>query len=284
MFADDTSLTAVGKTLNEAEEIANKDLNNVKAWLSSNKLSLNIAKTEYILIGSRPKISTIDVQPTVKIDTRPIKRVKCTKLLGVEIDEHLKWEKHVDHIASKVSSGIGAIKKLKEFVDRDTLVLVYNALIQPNFDYCCEVWDELDKGLIERLQKLQNRAARLIMNFKNEHGQSILARASLGWTSLEERRTVMKARLMYKTLNQLAPQRLCNIFQLSETVNNYNIRGSSTGLFIARPRTEFLKKSLSYSGAKLWNRIPEDIRSSASYNSFCKNLSSSASAIKSSFN
>ena len=120
MFADDTSLTAAGKTLNEAEEIANKDLNNVKAWLSSNKLSLNIAKTEYILIGSRPKISSIDVQPTVKIDTRPIKRVKCTKLLGVKIDEHLKWEKHVDHIASKVSSGIGAIKKLKEFVGRDT--------------------------------------------------------------------------------------------------------------------------------------------------------------------
>ena len=73
--------------------------------------------------------------------TRPIIRVKCTKLLGVEIDEHLKWEKHVDHIASKVSSGIGAIKKLKEFLDRDTLVLVYNALIQPHFDYCCEVWD-----------------------------------------------------------------------------------------------------------------------------------------------
>ena len=107
------SLTAVGKTLNEAEEIANKDLNNVKAWLSSNKLSLNIAKAEYILIGSRPKISSIDVQPTVKIDTRPIKRVKCTKLLEVETDEHLKWEKHVDHIASKVSSGIGAIKSLK---------------------------------------------------------------------------------------------------------------------------------------------------------------------------
>ena len=58
MFADDNSLTSVGKTLNEAEEIANKDLNNVKAWLSSNKLSVNIVKTEYIFIGSRPKISS----------------------------------------------------------------------------------------------------------------------------------------------------------------------------------------------------------------------------------
>ena len=241
MFADDTSLTAAGKTFNEAEEIANKDLKNVKAWLSSNKLSLNIAKMEYLLIGSRPKIKRMDVQPTVKIDTCPIKRVKCAKMLGVEIDEHLNGEKNIECIVSKVSSGIGALKKLKEFVNRDTLVLVYNALIQPHFDYCCEVWDELGKGLSERLQKLENRAARLIMNFKNEHGQSILARTALGWTSLEERRSLMKAKLMYKTVNQLAPQRLCSIFQFSNNVTSYNLRGSSNGLFIPRPRTEFLK-------------------------------------------
>ena len=138
MFADDISLTAVGKTLNEAEGIANKDLKNVKVWLrlSSSKLSLNIAKTEYILIGSRSKINSMDDQPTVKIDTCPIKRVKCAKVLGVEIDENLIREKHIEYIASKVSSGIGALKKIKEFVDRNTLVLVYNEFIQPHFDYC----------------------------------------------------------------------------------------------------------------------------------------------------
>jgi hypothetical protein len=79
MFADDTSLTAVGTTLNEAEEIANKDLKNVKVWLSSNKLILNIAKTEYILIGSRPKINSMDVQPAIKIDTFPKKKSKMRK-------------------------------------------------------------------------------------------------------------------------------------------------------------------------------------------------------------
>ena len=97
----------------------------------------------------------------------------------------------------------------------------------------------LAKASAKRLQKLQNRAARLIMNFKNEHGQSILARTALGWTSFKERRALMKAKLVYKTVNQLAPQRLCNIFQFSSTVNGYNLRGSSTGLFIPRPRTEF---------------------------------------------
>ena len=59
MFADDTSLKAVGKTLSVADESVNNDLMNVRTWLASNKLSLNIAKTEYILIGSRPKINNI---------------------------------------------------------------------------------------------------------------------------------------------------------------------------------------------------------------------------------
>jgi hypothetical protein len=64
------------------------------------------------LIGSRPKINSMDVQPTVKIDTSPIKRVKCAKVLGVEIHENLNLEKHIEYIARKVSSGIGALKKL----------------------------------------------------------------------------------------------------------------------------------------------------------------------------
>ena len=151
-------------------------------------------------------INKMDVLPTVKINNQHIKRVKCTKVLGVQLDEHLKWTQHIEYIVKKISSGIAVIRKLKlgEFIDISTLVVVYNALIQPYFDYCCEVWDTLGKGLLsERLQKLQNRAARLIMNLNNEHGQSALALKSLGWKLLEERRVEMKARMMYKTVNKL---------------------------------------------------------------------------------
>ena len=275
MFADDTNLTAVGETLGEAEERAGVDLRNVQKWLSLNKLSLNIAKTEYILIASRHKITRIDVQPTVKINSQHIKRVKCTKVLGVQIDEHLSWNQHIEYIANKISSGIGAIRKLRTFIDTSTLVLVYNALIQPYFDYCCEVWDTLGKGLSERLQKLHNRAARLIMNLKNEHGHSVLARNSLGWELLEKRRVEMKARIMYKTVNKLAPSRLCDLFQNVNKINDYNLRGSSTRVYIPMPKTEFLKQSFCYDGAKIWNQLPDEIRNSASLTSFCRKLSSS---------
>ena len=77
---------------------------------------------------------------------------------------------------------------LRALTNANILVLVYNPLIEPYFDYCCEVWDTLGKGLSKRLQKLQNRATRLIMNLENEHGQRVLAGNSLGWKSLEERR------------------------------------------------------------------------------------------------
>ena len=60
----------------------------------------------------------MDVQPIVKIDICPIKRVKCATVLGVEIDENLNWEKHMEYIVSKVSSRLGAVKRL---VGRDTL-------------------------------------------------------------------------------------------------------------------------------------------------------------------
>ena len=183
-------------------------------------------------------------------------------MLGVQLDEYLKWNQHIEYIVKKISSGIAVIRKLREFIDTSTLVLVYNALIQPYFDYC---WDTLGKGLSERLQKLQNRAARLIMNLKNEHGQSALALKSLGWKLLEERRVEMKARMMYKTVNKLAPSGLCDLFQNVYEITDYNLRGSSTRVYIPMPRTEFLKQSFCYNGAKLWNQIPDDIRSSSTF-------------------
>ena len=70
----------------------------------------------------------------------------------------------------------------------------------PHFDYCCEVWDSLGSVLAERLQKLHNRCARVIVRYKNETGQAELA--------LSERRFHIKARQVFKVLKDLTPVRL----------------------------------------------------------------------------
>ena len=113
------------------------------------------------------------------------------------------------------------------------------------------------------------------MNLKNEHGHSVLPRNSLGWELVEKRRVEMKARIMYKTVNKLAPSRLCDLIQNVNKINDYNLRGSSTRVYTPKPKTEFLKQSFCYDGAKIWNQLPDEIRYSASLPSFCPKLSSS---------
>ena len=119
----------------------------------ANRLSLNASETEFILICSSHRLKNLTKQPNIKIDQDKIKQVYYSRLLGVEIDEKLSWNKHVENVAKKATSGIGAIR-IRDFVDRKTLISIYNALVRPHFDYCSEVWDTLGIGLSTRLQKL----------------------------------------------------------------------------------------------------------------------------------
>ena len=77
----------------------------------------------------------------MKIENKSIKQVYETKTLGVTIDQHLSWRTNTENICKKITSGISALRRLKEFADKQTLLSVYNAIVRPYFDYCCEVWD-----------------------------------------------------------------------------------------------------------------------------------------------
>jgi hypothetical protein len=106
LFADDTNLTVAGETIEEVELAMNNDLLRIKEWLLANKLSLNVAKTEFLLIGSHHKLNNLDSKPSVNIGHDSIKQVQHNTVLGVEIDENLSWKKHIENVVKKVTSGI----------------------------------------------------------------------------------------------------------------------------------------------------------------------------------
>ena len=113
-----------------------------------------------------------------------ITRVRSTKSLGVVFDQRLVWEEHVDSLCKRVSSGLAALKQARQYVPQDTLLMIYNAVIKPLFDYCDVVWGNLNKTLMARLQKLQNRAARIITR-KGYDVRSADIRKELRWDDLE---------------------------------------------------------------------------------------------------
>ena len=160
MFADDTNITISGSSLADLEQNINLELLNLHCWLKANKLSLNVAKTEFMVIGSRQKLLTESHNEiNIKLEDQVISKVDHAKSLGLIIDNRLSWSNHVNDLCKKVTSAIGALRRIRPLISQSTAVLIYNSLIQPHFDYCSPVWDGFSDQLSDKLQKLQNRGA-----------------------------------------------------------------------------------------------------------------------------
>ena len=140
MYADGTHLTYAGDNADNIQLHLSQDLENVHNWLRANKLTLNMTKTEFMLIGSRQRLSTLTESPTFAINDFQVSQVNTAKSLGVTIDDGLEWSGHIEKVTKKVASGIGAIKRIRQLVPQATLQLIYQALLQPHFDYCNIVW------------------------------------------------------------------------------------------------------------------------------------------------
>ena len=109
-----------------------------------------------MIISSRQRLAKIDDDPKISLDGIDIKRVKQAKTLGIVIDEKLLWKNQIDEIlTTKVSRGIGMLRRMKAYVPQETLRTVYSALIMPHFDYCSLVWDNCSKYLLEKLQNFR---------------------------------------------------------------------------------------------------------------------------------
>ena len=104
IFADDTNITFAASTMAVLKNAVNLELRNLQRWLITNRLSLNIAKTEFIVIGSNQRIHALSKnQIDIEIEGLSIRKFKEAKSLGLFIDEHLSWTKHIEEISKKIS-------------------------------------------------------------------------------------------------------------------------------------------------------------------------------------
>ena len=175
---------------------------------------------------------------------------------------------HIEKVCKKISSAIGALKRIRSFITTKTAVQVYFALMQPHFDYCCSVWDGLDETLSTKIQKLQNRAIKVITRSSYDTNARVLLNA-LQLDNLYVRRRKLKApQLMLKILKGNMPSYLRTLFSIRNT--EYNMRNNQFKLKLPKPRTNYLKRSISYDGALLWNSLPEEIRSLTVFPQFKK--------------
>ena len=184
-------------------------------------------------------------------------------------DTHLTYAgDNTGDIESSLNHDLENVKKWL-IANKLTLNMTWHhALLQPHFDYCNVVWGNCGITLHDKLQKLQNRAAR-VLTFSNFDANASELFKILGWKNLVSQQQIALATMVYKCLQGLAPEYLCSKFTNRESV--YSLRDSERKLNVPFPRTNYYRNSFSYRGATVWNSLPLKARQAESLGLF-KNL------------
>ena len=110
-------------------------------------------------IGSHYRLRHLNGDLNITVNNQQLTRVTNSRYLGVEFDKTFGWQSQVDTICKKVFAGIGALKRIRSLVPRQTLMRMYEASVNPYFDYCFEVWGCPEQGrAFNKFSKCQVRA------------------------------------------------------------------------------------------------------------------------------
>ena len=275
MYADDTSISYSSKNMEDINQTLSSELGHLKQWQQGNKLSLNVLKTQALVVGSKPNIKKITENvvdtPQFLIGDAQVENVDQTKYLGVIIDKNLNWAEHIKSVRTKVSRGIGFLKYSRKFLPRNTLSKMYRGIVEPHFRYCCSVWGNCGVTRLQTLQKLQTRAARIVTRSNFDSSAKPLIH-NLKWPTISDIIRSETATIMYKSLNGLAPEYLSNRFVKNSTRNIRQLRNTETDLMLPLRKTSNGQRGISFRGSKLWNQLDYDIKQAPSLATFKRRL------------
>ena len=263
LFADDTNVFLTGKNVDQMIEIMNGELNKVFLWLNSNKLSLNVKKTQFMVFSLRKHIIT---NTDLCINNQIIDRVEHTMFLGVILDAHLTWSYHIQHVKIKIAKNIGILCRARKVLKRTTLITLYYAFIYPYLTYCVEVWGSAAKVYIISVEKVQKLACRIITSMPPRTSSALLF-TMLNFLTFNAIYKQCVLVMMYKFNTGMLPDVLNNMFTRTNTIHNIATRQTGK-LHVNYCKLQMTSKVLRHSGVLLWNNLPDDIRQQVTLSSF----------------
>uniref|UniRef100_A0A8C1KKX3 Reverse transcriptase domain-containing protein n=1 Tax=Cyprinus carpio TaxID=7962 RepID=A0A8C1KKX3_CYPCA len=258
-YADDTQLyisSRPGETY-QFEKLT-ECIVDIKNWMTSNFLLLNSEKTEVLIIG--PKSSACnDLERCLSLDGCSVNSSSSVRNLGVLFDSNLSLESHVSSICKTAFFHLKNISKLRPMLSMSNAEMLIHAFMTSRLDYCNALLGGCSARLVNKLQLVQNAAARVLTRTrKYDHISPVLS--TLHWLPIKHRIDFKILLITYKALNGLAPQ------YLNELLLHYSpprpLRSQNSGnLIIPRiSKSTAGGRSFSYLAPKLWNNLPNIVR------------------------
>ena len=261
LYADDTQLfISFSASKFSANILRLQDtISNVSAWMSSNMLSLNHSKTEFLLIGLPKQLSKIH-NPVIQMSPDvSISPVSAARNLGVILDSNLSMSEHISAVSKACLFHIRDLRRIRNTLDLHTAKIIATALVHSRLDYCNSLFLNLPSSHLNRLQFLLNSAARATTKTPRFHHISPVLK-SLHWLKINQRIEYKIISLTYKALQTQQPKYLHSRLIIS----NHTSTRSSSVLTLLRPantsRLKITNRSFSCYAPVLWNSLPFDMR------------------------
>ena len=268
LFADDSNMFLTGKDPNALIRTMNQEMKHVVDWLKLNKLSLNLKKTHFVLF--RRKQDKVHLSEDLIVDNAKINMVNNTKFLGVFIDEHLSFQKHIKYIKGKVSRATGVLYKCRPVLNENTLKVLYNTIVYPYFTYCIEVWGNTYSTYIEPLIKAQKRAIRTIVGAKKfDHTTESFKKLKL--LNITEIYVYFVQLFMFKFYRNMLPHVLDSLFTWNYVVHSQDTRQRGL-LHVPLIRTFPHIRTIRVTGVRLFNHISKMFDMKYSYDTYKRHL------------
>ena len=259
LFADDTNIYYESSNISDIQKTVNKELNKVRKWLEANRLALNIDKTNFVIFHS-PK-NLYNDQITIKFGGKKVSQETCVKFLGVLLDSSLSWKPHITELTKKLSRTVGLFCKIRHYAPLETLKMLYHGIFFPFISYGIQVWGLTYPTYLEKVFILQKKIIKC-MTFNDIRTPSSPLFHQLELLKLDDINNLEIASFVYECINGLVPQYFENFFTSLSSKHSLGTRQSKKGnLFLERQNTvQYGIRSIHYSGAKLWNSVPPEIR------------------------
>ena len=260
LYADDTQLYISFSTLDSTRNLStlSSTLDVIHSWLSLNRLTVNPAKTEFLLIGTHQQRSKI-INSSISFNGVPISPSPHARNLGVEFDSDLSYTHHISNICRSSFFQIRQIRQIRPSLDTNSAKLLANALVSTKLDYCNSLFYNLPSTSIDRLQHVQNSLARVVVPSvrRCDHISPILAK--LHWLPITKRIEFKIATITHKTLQNRQPSYL---FELLHPYTPSRTLRSSDANFLEVPniKSAIGRRSFSYAAPTVWNLLPLSLR------------------------
>ena len=277
LYADDTELYRSFRPDPSASADAVRAVEDcclaVKSWMAANRLKLNDDKTEAIVCGSNASLRRVTFQ-SIKVGTSEISLSTSVRDLGLFIDSGLTMVHHVSSVVRACSSHLRALGQLRPRLNKKTANAIAVTLILARLDYCNSCMWGLPQNQIQRLQKVQNSAARIVsLKKKSVHITPTLQ--DLHWLPVNKRIEHKLLSLTYSCMDGTAPCYLQEL--LTKHVPSRDLRSATQSLLkvpgiAGHKKKSFGVRSFELAAPTLWNGLPLELRTVGTKESFKRSL------------